>query len=115
MLYIRILNESSDTGSITVRHPQSGPGGASYEPRSVITPSLSILPLHTKVLSLMCHESIQVQLTSSLLLSHPSNSRPSCGFSPSAHLYAIVMNFPSAASETVTVDSYFDSAGVVHG
>src|SRR4051812_47402351 len=115
MLYMTIVNELSDVASITVRHPQSGPGGAGYEPRIFITSLTSMLPSQTIDLSLMCHESTHVAFTSSLLFSQPSNIKPACGLPSSDQVYSIVTNLPIATSSTIALDSDSVSGGFNQG
>jgi len=69
------------TGSIAIRHPQSGPVGAAKEPSTVKASSLSAAPVHVITLRPMCHVSTQCALVVAAFGSIPSRNEPSWGAS----------------------------------
>jgi putative ABC transport system permease protein len=64
---------------MSLRHPQSGPGGAAYEPRTERTVVSGLGPRHAITLSLICQVSTQWAVTWSAFSSNPISSQPSCG------------------------------------
>src|SRR5262249_37441718 len=58
-MFVCVIRTVSSLVVVSIRHPQSGPGGAAYEPRTEILPSAGDVPRQTMAMRPMCQVSIQ--------------------------------------------------------